>query len=591
MLHWYLRQGWPKQLVVLAVVAVAVPILWTAIASYLFVDLMGNGLRQYYPRRDVSSYLVWWDYFLTDAQPLRIQGWLAVSGVAAAVPFIAFIARQAIDYAGGGKRRLLRAGHGGLRPIEAGVTDNYGSARILTDKECLKRYPGPSGVVIAELRTGRAGTAPLVIDPGATGAGHGMLIAGTRAGKTTSAVTMLLHWLTSAIVLDPSAEMGVMLEDALRRIGKTVHLLNPEIPGSGFNALAWINITKPLAAMDVKEVISWVFPDDKNKTVQKDGYFEPTGKSLCTAILADLLWSDRPAEEKTLRTFRKLVVTTESQMKGLLADIHAESKSPMARDLAGTLMKITPKQFSGVYGQATQGTEWLSEPELADLVSGNKFRTSDIIDGNTIVFCQIPLHSLEQSPGAGRVIIGALMQAVYNAKGKTRGRVLVLLDEAWCLGSMQVQKSAIVAGAKSGLTLVFLYQAVGQVREVWGEPGAITLYNNLEWRAVAACRDSVTAEEVSKAFGHIGVVSYSEGVNAGSQRPAFALWGSRSSGDTSNKTEINRRLVLPQEILEAPRDEMFVIANGNMRLRMPVYYRRPELQGVVKPSPYYTAAE
>ena len=278
--------------------------------------------------RDVSSYLAWWDYFLADAQPLRIQGWLAVSGVAAAVPFIAFIARQAIDYASGGKRRPLRAGHGGLRPIEVGVTDNYGSARILTEKECLRRYPGPSGVVIGELRTGRAGTAPLVIDPGATGAGHGMLIAGTRAGKTTSAVTMLLHWLTSAIVLDPSAEMGVMLEDALRRNGKTVHLLNPEIPGSGFNALAWIDITKPLAAMDVKEVISWVFPDDKNKTVQKDGYFEPTGKSLCTAILADLLWSDRPAEEKTLRTFRKLVVTTESQMKGLLADIHAESQKP-----------------------------------------------------------------------------------------------------------------------------------------------------------------------------------------------------------------------------------------------------------------------
>jgi len=60
--------------------------------------------------------------------------------------------------------------------------------------------------------------------------------------------------------------------------------------------------------------------------------------------------------------------------------------------------------------------------------------------------------------------------------------------------------------------------------------------------------------------------------------------------DTSNKGEIGRRLVLPQEIREAPRDEMFVVANGNMQLRMPVYYKRPELDGVVKPSPYYTAA-
>ncbi len=459
---------------------------WTVVASAIICKMAGRMAAFIFP------FDQWWQYaFSWFGANWFATACVIISGIVAAVPALAVgvIATLVVRVWWRRPRRLAPPPGGGLRAIEAGVTANYGSARVLSEKECLNHYPGPLGVVIGELRTGKAGTAPLVIDPCATGAGHGMLIAGTRSGKTTSACTALLHWLTSAIVLDPSAEMGVMLEDALRSNRKTVHLLNPEIPGSGFNALAWIDTTRPLAAMDVKEVISWVFPDDKNKTVQKDGYFEPTGKSLCTAILADMLWSDRPPAEKTLRTFRRLVVTPESQMQGLLADIYAESKCQMARDLAGTLMKITPKQFSGVYGQATQGTEWLSEPELADLVSGDKFRAEDIINGKTIVFCQIPLHTLEQSPGAGRVIVGALMQAVYNAKGKTKGRVLVLLDEAWCLGPMQVQKSAIVAGAKSGLTLVFLYQAVGQVRDVWGEQGAITLYNNLEWRAVAACRE------------------------------------------------------------------------------------------------------
>jgi len=478
---------------------------------------------------------------------------------------------------------------GGVKPFEPGITDNFGHARTLTDKEALRRYPGPTGVVIGELRTGPAGQAPLVIDPCTTGAGHGMLVAGTRAGKTTSAVTGLLHWPSSAIVLDPSAEMGGMLETTLRSNGKTVHLLNPEVPGSGFNAIDWIDPTQPLAGMAVKECIAWIFPDDQ-KNVQTDGYFAPSGKALCVALLADLIWSDLPTEEKTLRAFRDMVVVPEDAMSGQLADIHANSKSQMARDIAGTMMKITPKQFSGVYGQASQGCSWLSEPELADLVSGNGFRTTDIINGKTTVFAQIPLHTLEQSPGVGRVIIGSLMQAVYNAKGQTNGRVLTLLDEAWCLGPMQIQKSALVAGAKSGLTLVFLYQATGQIREVWGEHGAVTLYNNLEWRAYAACRDEKTSEEVSKAFGEISVLSFSEGVNFGTQRPAGFGWGSRSTGDNSNKSEIRRRLVLPQEVLDAPRDELFVVAHGNMRLRMPVYYKRPELTGVVNPSPYYRAA-
>ena len=570
-----------RTLAVIGAAILALPCAWEATASAVLCWGIGRIDLYQFPYTQWLETAPWWrfNWWLTF--------WVVLSAIIATLiwaPLTFGAARM------GWRRRQRRLGSPPGGGFQEGVTSNYGNARILSDQECLARYPGPSGVVVGELRTGEAGTAPLVIDPCATGAGHGALISGTRGGKTSSAATMLMHWRTSAIVLDPSAEMGVMLEDALRSGGKTVHLLNPEVPGSGFNALAWIDITKPLAAMDVKDVINWVFPDDKNKTVQKDGYFEPTGKSLCTAILADLLWSDRPAAEKTLRTFRKRVVTTETQMKGLLADIHAGSKCEMARDLAGTLMKITAKQFSGVYGQATQGTEWLSEPELADLVSGEGFRTSDIINGKTVVFCQIPLHTMGQSPGAGRVIIGALMRAVYDAKGKTNGRVLVLLDEAWCLGTMQVQKDAIVAGAKSGLTLVFLYQAVGQIHDVWGEQGKITLYNNLEWRAVAACRDSVTAEEFSEAFGSIGVISYSEGQNAGSQRPAFALWGSKTSGDTSNKGEIGRRLVLPQEIREAPRDEMFVVANGNMQLRMPVYYKRPELDGVVKPSPYYTAA-
>jgi hypothetical protein len=105
MLRWYLRQGWPRQLAVLTVVAVAVPVLWTAIASYLFVDLMGAGLRQYYPRSDVGSYLVWWDYLLAEGPPARVERWLAVSAVVTTLPFAAVIARQVTDYLGSDGKR------------------------------------------------------------------------------------------------------------------------------------------------------------------------------------------------------------------------------------------------------------------------------------------------------------------------------------------------------------------------------------------------------------------------------------------------------------------------------------------------------
>jgi type IV secretion system protein VirD4 len=557
---------------------------WTALASAILCKMASR----------MEMFVFPWDQWWTSLFWFGANWWATLCVVAsAAIPTALTIAIGvvAISWRWRRRRRIALPRGRGHRPIVQGTTDNFGHARILTAKESLQRYPGPTGVVIGELSSGKAGTAPLVIDPSTAGAGHGMLIAGTRAGKTTSAVVSLLYWPSSAVVLDPSAEMGGMLEHALREDGKTVHLLNPET-AKGFNALDWIDINRPLAAMDVRAVIAWVFPPDEQKGVQTDAYFSPSGKALATCILAHLLWSTRPAEEKTLATFRTLVVTPEAEMPDLLADIHASSNSPLARDIAGTLMKVTPRQFSGIYGQCVMGSDWLSNPELATLVSGNSFCSADIINGRTVVFAQVPLHTLEQTPGCSRVIIGALMQAVYNARGQINGRVLALLDEAWSLGPMAIQRSALVAGAKSGLQLVFLYQAIGQIQAVWGEAGVSTLYNNLEWRAYAACRDDKTAEEVSKAFGEISVVAYTDGESVGSQRAFMSIVpGSRSSGDMANRSEIRRRLVLPQEVLDAPRDELFVVARGNMRLRMPVYFLRLDLARRVVPSQYYRAAE
>lgn len=444
--------------------------------------------------------------------------------------------------------------------------------------------------MIGETRDGPPGTTPLVIDPCVRGSGNFALIAGARSGKTMSSVSQILYWPGSAVVLDPSMEMAPMLKDALIREGKRVLILNPKHPDTGFNALDWLNPNEPLAGMDCKQIVNWCFPDDGETERAKDPYFEPTGKSLCATILADLIWSTKPVP-KNLREFRARVITPENRIKLALKKIAATSESQLARDLASTLMNVTSKQWSGIYGQATQATEWLSEPELADIVSGDSFHSRDILDGNTVIFVQIPLRTLEQSAGVGRVIVGALMNSLYASLGWNE-RVLFLLDEAKSLGRLAIIASALVDGAKSGIQLGFLYQDVGQIYKIWGgENGVRTFYNNLEWRGYAAVKDEKTLEEVSKAFGEISVLAWSEGNNASVQRPPGFAWGSRSKGDTTSTSEIKRRLYLPQEIKSAdPRDLFVVAGQDNMHLRMPVYFHRPELKAIVRQSPNFRPA-
>ena len=107
MLGWFLRQTWPNKLAVGLFALAMTPVIWTAGASFLFIRLMGPWIQQQFPLSDPDTYWQWWAYFLDDAQPRRVHLWLAVSGVAAVLPFIAFITRQVMDYAGHSKRPAL----------------------------------------------------------------------------------------------------------------------------------------------------------------------------------------------------------------------------------------------------------------------------------------------------------------------------------------------------------------------------------------------------------------------------------------------------------------------------------------------------
>ncbi len=79
----------------------------------------------------------------------------------------------------------------------------------------------------------------------------------------------------------------------------------------------------------------------------------------------------------------------------------------MAQDLAGTLKEVTDRTFSGIAVTAAGRTDWLATTAFADLVSGNSFKTLDVINGKTDIFVCLPLKALQSTPGVGRCIIGA----------------------------------------------------------------------------------------------------------------------------------------------------------------------------------------
>lgn len=492
---------------------------------------------------------------------------------------------------------------------------------------------------------GAGGTAPLLIDPCRSGSTHALVLAGSGGFKTTSVgIPTLLTWTGSAVVLDPAREIGPMV-GAYRasKLGQRVVTLDParSLAGAragssakagssatpraddraandlapaddpaddpafpndraddpaGFNALDWIDVAGPLAETNVEAVATWLAGEPARGVGGGSGgaeFFRDMGRGLIACLLADLMWDPAvPRREKTLRRLRQALVIPEAEMRTRLSDIHASSASAMARDLAGTLMGLVDETFSGVYANANQATRWLSIKAYADLVSGESFETRELCEGALTVFVQLPLKTLQATPGLGRVIIGALLNAAYEADGALKGRVLFLLDEVARLGPMVALEAARDAGRKYGITLLLLYQSAGQLAEQWGREGARSWIESTAWRLYAAVQDPETARALSQACGEHGVMATSEGDTRGTS----GRWGDASSasvGRSANRSEIRRALIKPDELLQDTRaDEAFVIARGHKPLRCgrAIYFRRPEMRAAVEPSRFQPAS-
>lgn len=573
------------------VIATLLSALWTILASSIF--LAGTRLTAHF---DFPLYQ-WWLYLLYQWDNGQTRYWLLVSGSCASAITIAVLATfflmggELSSWLGGRRRAVVR-----------GRSDNFGHADWMSMREARSLFPGGTddygGIVVGEAYRvdqdkvankpfnpadrsswGRGGREPLLIDPCKAGPTHSLVFAGAGSFKSTSAVSTLLTWKGSTVVLDPSGELGPMLRAAREGMGHEVHELSFET-GTGFNALDWIDTASALATTNVLSVVSWVCGDQQSGKDANNDFFASRGKALVSCLLCHLLWDPEvPRQDKTLRQLRAGLSLPEEDMRELLNVIHATSHSVLARDYAGTLKGLVPETFSGIYAHADEVTAWLSNPAFADIVSKGDFSTNDLLDGRTTIFLQIPLSALETTPAVGRTVIGALLNCAYEANGATNGRILYLLDEVARLGPMRILETARDAGRKYGITLQLLYQSVGQLEKQWGKEGKREWYDGVSHRTYAAVQDLDTARELEETFGNYGVESVSSGTNKGSSGKLFEA-ASMSSGSNISKQEISRALIRREELMNDCRaDEAFIIVRGARPLRCgrAIYFRRPDL--------------
>ncbi|MGV8952641.1 MAG: type IV secretory system conjugative DNA transfer family protein, partial [Cypionkella sp.] len=130
------------------------------------------------------------------------------------------------------------------------------------------------------------------------------------------------------------------------------------------------------------------------------------------------------------------------------------------------------------------------------------------------------------------------------------------------------------AGRKYGITLVLLFQSIGQMREAYGGRDATSKwFESASWMSFAAINDPETADYISKRCGDTTV------------EVSQVSTSTRSSGSSRSRSrQLSRRpLILPHEVLQMRADEQIVFTAGNPPIRCgrAIWFRRKDMRSQV----------
>jgi type IV secretion system protein VirD4 len=482
-------------------------------------------------------------------------------------------------------------------PVKRARLGTFGDADWMTMRQAAKVFPPDGEIVVGERARvdreiirdlpfdpadrstwGHGGSRPLLTYKQDFDSTHMLFFAGSGGFKTTSnVVPTALRYTGPVICLDPSTEVAPMVvEHRNGKLGRTCMVLDPGNPVMGFNVLDWIETSKTKEE-DIVAVAHMLLSESSRIESSTGSYFQNQAHNLLTGLLAHVMLSPEYDGRRTLRSLRQIVSEPEPSVLAMLREIRETSQTAFIRETLGVFTNMTEQTFSGVYSTASKDTQWLSLENYAALVCGGAFQPSDIVTKNVDVFLNIPASILRSYPGIGRVIIGSLINAMTQADGDFDRRALFMLDEVDLLGYMRMLEEARDRGRKYGITLMLMYQSVGQLEKHFGRDGATSWIDGCAFASYAAIKALDTARNVSAQCGEMTVEVEGRSRNVG--------WNTGNGSRRSESVNFQRRpLIMPHEITQSMRkDEQIVIVQGHGPLRCgrAIWFRRKDMKPLV----------
>ncbi|WP_375330108.1 type IV secretory system conjugative DNA transfer family protein [Candidatus Tisiphia endosymbiont of Nemotelus uliginosus] len=383
----------------------------------------------------------------------------------------------------------------------------------------------------------------------ADGFQHALLFAPTGSGKGVGfVIPNLLFWEHSMIVHDIKLENHGITSGWRQKQGQRVFVWEPSNPDGithCYNPIDWVSTKPGQMVDDVQKISNLIMPE-------KD-FWNNEARSLFLGVVLYLI-----ADPTKTKSFGEVVRTMRSDdvvyNLAVVLDTLGKVIHPVAYMNIAAFLQKADKERSGVISTMNSSLELWANPLIDAATASSDFNILEFKKIKTTVYVGLTPDNIQR--------LQKLMQVFYQQATEFLSRkmpdlkedpygVMFLLDEFPTLGKMETFKAGIAFFRGYRVRLFLIIQDTQQLKGTYEDAGMNSFLSNSTYRITFAANNYETANLISQLVGNKTVEqrSYS--------KPIF--FDLNISTRTQNVSQVSRALLLPQEVIQLPKDEQIVL--------------------------------
>jgi type IV secretion system protein VirD4 len=439
---------------------------------------------------------------------------------------------------------LMRAPLMDFRPMRA-KESIHGNAKWASEGDIRRaKLRAKKGLLM-----GRTGAANYLV---ADDFQHVLLFAPTGSGKGVGfVIPNLLFWEESIVVHDIKGENFELTSGFRnRKLGQPCYYWNPADPNGlshCYNPLDWISDKPGQMVDDVQKICNLVLPEQE--------FWQNEARSLMLGVILYLC-----AVPEKITSFGEVVRTMRSDdvvyNLAVVLDTIGGKIHPVAYMNIAAFLQKADKERSGVVSTLNSGLELWANPLIDTTTATSDFDLQTLKKKKQSVFVGVTPDNLQRLEPLLKVFYQQATDFMTRAmpkKDEPHG-VMFMMDEFPSLGEMPQFQIGIAYFRGYRVKLFLIVQDTQQLKGIYEEAGMNSFLSNSYYRVTFSANNIETANMISQLIGNKTAVQQSH------NRPKFIDFNPGSR--TLQVSETQRALLLPQEVIQLPRDEQIILVES-----------------------------